>query len=455
MIETNDRDFLFHPTHKEMLLPSLPSLRVPSQSCKDCHVCEYDCGMGSKRVASTLVDIKHVKRRKVEHVLEFSASCSGDGVSQLMERDHSICGHESQPHKGATNAKAQSSCSSLPTVTTKKPNEEEPAQKQKAGIDLSINETLTGIGNCHGHCIQRQHTLNHPFLTNQAAMMSSFLVANRALTHFSPIGTGQTTRNMIHHRQNPVPLHFGAGLALPSIDFLLAQQYAASILLATVKRSQTLNQAPSLPMNDLCTNRGASSVQSIVPEQKNKSFALSASIDSPPCGLGSGQSEVISPKIPRLSSDDDQKWLSEFLCLVRSEFVDIFLATQDDVSSRMDSNKKLVVGQVGFRCRYCANIPASGRAWRSSTFPSSISRIYQSFTMMIKDHFSHCFVIPKEKQEQYANIRRKSSPGVPGSKQYWINSAHELGLVDTPNGIHFSNSEPTLGKNDRHGTNSV
>eukprot|EP00957_Ditylum_brightwellii_P134707 10269853-Ditylum_brightwellii.AAC.1 len=98
-------------------------------------------------------------------------------------------------------------------------------------------------------------------------------------------------------------------------------------------------------MNDLCTNRGASSVQSIVPEQKNKSFALSASIDSPPCGLGSGQSEVISPKIPRLSSDDDQKWLSEFLCLVRSEFVDIFLATQDDVSSRMDSNKKLVVGQ--------------------------------------------------------------------------------------------------------------
>eukprot|EP00957_Ditylum_brightwellii_P048075 3650194-Ditylum_brightwellii.AAC.1 len=108
-------------------------------------------------------------------------------------------------------------------------------------------------------------------------------------------------------------------------------------------------------------------------------------------------------------------------------------ASHHDVSSRMGS-KKLKLGQVGIRCRFCAHAPAR-RVRRSSTFPSSICRIYQSITMMLRDHFLECPFMPNEEKEMYTSLRRDTSQGTAGSKNYWITSAKTLGLKDTPDGI--------------------
>jgi hypothetical protein len=145
-------------------------------------------------------------------------------------------------------------------------------------------------------------------------------------------------------------------------------------------------------------------------------------------------SEALQPYYNRpvlsLSTNDDENWLSEFLCFVRSQCVEVFSASQDDVASRMNS-KKVLLGQVGIRCRFCAHLPHRERTGRSSSFPSSINRIYQSLTMMLRDHFTKCNAMPPQMNERYLCLKANASQGATDSKKYWIESARTLGLVDT------------------------
>jgi len=138
-----------------------------------------------------------------------------------------------------------------------------------------------------------------------------------------------------------------------------------------------------------------------------------------------------------LATDDDCNWLSDYLCFVRSQCVEVFTATGPDVAYRMN-NKKVLIGQVGIRCCFCAHLPHKKRAGRSSSFPSSISRIYQSLTMMLRDHFVNCSCMPAELKHKYLALKgKKSSPGAADSKRYWSVSAARLGLIDTEEGIRL------------------
>jgi len=149
------------------------------------------------------------------------------------------------------------------------------------------------------------------------------------------------------------------------------------------------------------------------------------------CRIGSSQ---VLPYYNRhvlpLSTDDDGQWLSDFLCFVRSECVEVFSASSHDVASRTNS-KRVVLDQAGIRCRFCAHLPHRDRAGRSSSFPSLTSRIYQSLTMMLRDHFISCRAMPPHIQHKHHNLKANVSHGATGSKRYWITSAHDLGLTDT------------------------
>lgn len=159
---------------------------------------------------------------------------------------------------------------------------------------------------------------------------------------------------------------------------------------------------------------------------------------------GTGLQPYYNRQILALSTDDDENWLSEFLCFVRSQCIEVFSATREDVASRMNS-KKVLLGQVGIRCRFCAHLPHRERTGRSSSFPSSISRIYQSLTMMLRDHFTKCHAMPPAIQERYLSLKSNASQGATDSKKYWIESANSLGLVDSSDGIRFRNSRYVSG----------
>lgn len=145
--------------------------------------------------------------------------------------------------------------------------------------------------------------------------------------------------------------------------------------------------------------------------------------------------------IVSLSGVEDENWLSDFLCFVRSDLIEVFRASGEDVAMRINS-KKITYQQIGFRCRFCAHLPHDLRACRSATFPSSIDRIYQSLNMIIRDHFVRCDQVPKDKMAEFSALKAVPSLKT-ASKQYWYDSARRLGMMDTPMGIMLDESMTT------------
>jgi hypothetical protein len=134
-----------------------------------------------------------------------------------------------------------------------------------------------------------------------------------------------------------------------------------------------------------------------------------------------------------LASEEDQNWLSEMLCFVRADILEVFRASDEDIRSR-NSSKGIRLGQVGIRCRYCAHLPKGSRAGRSASFPSSLDRIYQSLTMMLRDHFAKCTSIPRDIQDKFIRLKRKTTQGATDSKLFWVHSAKKMGLMDLEEG---------------------
>lgn len=153
-----------------------------------------------------------------------------------------------------------------------------------------------------------------------------------------------------------------------------------------------------------------------------------------------------------LATDEDPNWLSEFLCFVRSDIIEVFRASEDDVKCR-NNTKKVNLGQVGIRCRFCAHVPSATRTRRSSSFPFTLSRIYQSLTMMLRDHFGFCPCMPDPIKERFLRLKGKTPQGASGSNQFWESSARKLGLEDSELGIWVKETSTSPGKrsySDKH-----
>ena len=71
----------------------------------------------------------------------------------------------------------------------------------------------------------------------------------------------------------------------------------------------------------------------------------------------------------------------------------------------------------------------------------SVSSIYNATMNLLQRHLHNCTSVKPEIMKRYETL--KSDDARSGtSKKYWAESALSLGLVDTPDGIRFSNSEP-------------
>ena len=139
-----------------------------------------------------------------------------------------------------------------------------------------------------------------------------------------------------------------------------------------------------------------------------------------------------------LAMPGDSESLSDRQCHVRSEFVEVFAATDNDVSVRHSKGaQKLMLGQVGIRCIHCAHLRPKDRAERAICYPSSISRIYQTVADMQRFHFEHCREIPDETRKRYKSLKTTRPRGVGSPQTYWVQSAKLLNLVDSEAGICF------------------
>ena len=138
-----------------------------------------------------------------------------------------------------------------------------------------------------------------------------------------------------------------------------------------------------------------------------------------------------------LSIDEDESNLSDVVCFVRSELVEVFRAGGEDVVARIH-NKRIVYHQVGLRCKFCAHLPRDERSRRAATFPSSIDRIQQSLSLIIREHFVHCKEVPERIKAKYNKLKAEQTTAKESRrKSYWNKAARQLGLVDTSDGIMF------------------
>jgi hypothetical protein len=143
-----------------------------------------------------------------------------------------------------------------------------------------------------------------------------------------------------------------------------------------------------------------------------------------------------------LGIEEDPNWLSEFHCYVRSDLVEVFRASYNDVKAR---NNSIAYQQVGVRCRFCAHMSPSARAGRSSAFPSSLRQMYQSFTMMLRDHFANCDAMPTQAHDKFVLLKDKPAQGATDSKRYWIYSATKIGMADSSDGLMMNEQTRAVG----------
>lgn len=134
------------------------------------------------------------------------------------------------------------------------------------------------------------------------------------------------------------------------------------------------------------------------------------------------------PYMP-FSIEEDANWLSSFQCFIRSEILELFRVSSQGIKVR-NALKSLTINQVGIRCRFCAHLQHGTRANRASCFPSKIDKIYQSFTMMLREHFPSCSEIPEETKKRFTQLQNMNAQGASNAKGYWEHAAKKKGLVD-------------------------
>jgi hypothetical protein len=71
-----------------------------------------------------------------------------------------------------------------------------------------------------------------------------------------------------------------------------------------------------------------------------------------------------------------------------------------------------------------------------------VGQIYQSFTMMLREHFPSCGAVPAETRRAFVALRQTPSQGATDSRSYWAYSAGRIGMVDSDGGIAMAASEP-------------
>ena len=93
-----------------------------------------------------------------------------------------------------------------------------------------------------------------------------------------------------------------------------------------------------------------------------------------------------------------------------------------------------ISGRVFFQCGCCKHLPRKDRANLSTIAPRSVNGIYRSFVRFMMEHVSACEHIPAHMKQ----MRAKSSRDIGmRPKEYWIASAHKLGLRDYDGNIVY------------------
>jgi hypothetical protein len=159
-------------------------------------------------------------------------------------------------------------------------------------------------------------------------------------------------------------------------------------------------------------------------------------------GANQGGNMLYLPQV--LATPKDNLKVSTVQVLLRQQ-IEVFQATQDDVTTHTRGrNKPVAMRQVGIRCRHCAHLPVMRRQKGSTYFPASTLGIYQAAQNMSTTHIQCglCPEMPQNIKDQFVNLLAVKMSNSGAGRPYWAESARQMGLVDTEEGIFFIRDLP-------------
>lgn len=148
----------------------------------------------------------------------------------------------------------------------------------------------------------------------------------------------------------------------------------------------------------------------------------------------------------------DADWLSPLNCFIREQCVEAFsVATSiEDASHGVSKNGRVAAYQVGVRCRFCKIKPETEKQEAAVSYPATLADIYDSAQRWQRVHFEHCREIPADIKTKVQELETENS-WIPGTRQYWADSAKAIGLADTPEGVRFVRDPAFVSSNQRQG----
>jgi hypothetical protein len=131
--------------------------------------------------------------------------------------------------------------------------------------------------------------------------------------------------------------------------------------------------------------------------------------------------------------EDDDQFLTEYQCFLRKQ-LELFEAAPVDVrSSSQGRNTPIILGQVGLRCRHCADLPLVARTKGAVYYSHTIDGIYQIAQNMSKVHLSQrCYRIPAGIKRKLVALKR-DAPRAAGGKHYWARVLGSMGVYQDGN----------------------
>jgi hypothetical protein len=208
---------------------------------------------------------------------------------------------------------------------------------------------------------------------------------------------------------------------------------------SNVPVSQRQHHHYDKPRMTMSSRSGGNSVSSMDISKRSESMgSRGSSFDPVDTHMNHEYSGPFYDGMVPLSLPEDSSALSPLRCFLREQ-VCAFSATEHDISIRAPTTFSIGVGQVGIGCIHCVKLPPGLRSNRAVCFPFSIGRIYQSVADIQRFHLGECQHLPKDVRDRFLTLQNASSKGSKGlaTRQYWIESAKKIGMVDTPKGIRF------------------
>ena len=146
----------------------------------------------------------------------------------------------------------------------------------------------------------------------------------------------------------------------------------------------------------------------------------------------------------RLALPEDHLKLNSLHCFLRQNLLEIFVVEPNNTKVKFRHAPSSSVGRVGFRCVFCAaarrNNPTENfdsEAPMAIFYPKATAEIYRLVTSWQRCHLRKCKQLPPPLRAQWELLKHDKTRG---KTQYWVVSAHAIGLRDRKTkagGIHF------------------